>query len=151
MKKAILDREAAKIFGANLNFLMIAKNMTTKELSDATGVTRQSMYNYRTGKALPRVDLAVRFAELLGVDIQALFQGVGAETDQPAWHFADIELPKDGEFVIAWCQGGVSELLRFDSETDLWMSPIPYRCYTKDYVIKWEYSSAELEGSPNAK
>ncbi len=145
------DRETAKIFGANLNFIMFAKDMSTKELSIATGVTRQSIYNYRTGRALPRVDLAVRFAELLGVDIQALFQGVGAETDHSAWHFADIEPPKDGKYVIAWCQGGVSELLRYDSETGLWMSPIPYRCYTKDYVIKWEYAPAELEGSPNAK
>ena len=152
MENQKYDKDTAKIFGANLNYYMIVQSVSNKELAERAGCTRQSLYLYRSGRSLPRVDLAVRLAEELNIDIQSLFQGAGDCADVESWHFAKAELPPDKKWVVAWCEGGVCEILRYDSSVEMWRSPLPFRCYTKEYVIKWQDApNEEPEESDNGR
>lgn len=57
-----------------LEKIMNERNMTAKELAELSNVSSVSISNILTGKASPRVDTLLKFAEVLNVDIRDLFQ-----------------------------------------------------------------------------
>ena len=64
-----------KDIAKNIRNLRMAKNLTQDDLAEKLFVTRQTVSNYETGKSRPDVDMLVRIAEVLGVDIQELIYG----------------------------------------------------------------------------
>lgn len=50
--------------------------MTDKVLASMVGLKRQAVWSYRQGKTVPRVDVAIRIAKILGVDLYDLWEAV---------------------------------------------------------------------------
>ena len=61
--------------GKNIRDLRQARNMTQDDLAERLFVTRQTVSNYETGRTKPDVDMLVRIAEVLEIDINALLYG----------------------------------------------------------------------------
>ena len=62
--------------GKNIRDLRQARNMTQDDLAERLFVTRQTVSNYETGRTKPDVDMLVRIAEVLEIDINALLYGL---------------------------------------------------------------------------
>ena len=56
----------------NLKICRENKNMTTKEVSEKIGVTKQAVYNMEAGKSNPSVDTLMKFAKLYSVSTDYL-------------------------------------------------------------------------------
>lgn len=52
--------------------MMSDLNMSQKELSEKSGITRASICRYLQGKRRPRIDVVVNFAKALGVEPEEL-------------------------------------------------------------------------------
>ena len=50
--------------------------MTQQELADAAGVSRQSVISIETGRYVPSLPLALKFAQIFGCPTDELFQRV---------------------------------------------------------------------------
>ena len=66
-------------FGENLKKARLAAGLTQTELAKRTGVTERSIYNYEKNSRAPKIDVAERFAQVLGVakalaQAQAVFE-----------------------------------------------------------------------------
>lgn len=73
--------DAEKVFADHLNAQMEAQGMTSEQLAQRVGCTRQTIHRYRSGKALPKVDLALRIAEALDIDVGLLLLGIQGPYD----------------------------------------------------------------------
>ncbi len=52
--------------------MMADRNMSQKELSEKSGITRASICRYLQGKRRPRIDVVVNFAKAFGVEPEEL-------------------------------------------------------------------------------
>jgi len=50
------------------------KGWTQEKLAEKSGVTRQTIISIETGKYVPSLELALKFAELFKCDIEDLFK-----------------------------------------------------------------------------
>lgn len=73
--------DAELVFAEHLNSFMETQGMTSEQLAQRVGCTRQTIHRYRSGKALPKVDLALRIAEALDVDVGLLLLGIQGPPD----------------------------------------------------------------------
>ena len=71
-KFADADIKAREQIAANLNALMASRNVTRIELSEAIGITAQSIANYTGGYAVPRLGVLVKIADYFGVSVDYL-------------------------------------------------------------------------------
>ncbi len=61
--------------GKNIRSARVRKKMTQDELAEKLYVTRQTVSNYETGHSRPDVEVLMKIAEILAVDIQELLYG----------------------------------------------------------------------------
>ena len=61
-------------FGENLKKARLAAGLTQTELAKRTGVTERSIYNYEKNSRAPKIDVAERFAQVLGVPAESLLE-----------------------------------------------------------------------------
>lgn len=66
----------AKAIGRNVLRFMGERGMSVLDLSRASGVGRDAIYNYLYGRSEPRAVLLVRLARGLGCDVNDLLEGV---------------------------------------------------------------------------
>ena len=52
--------------------MMLDRDMSQKELSEKSGITRASICRYLQGKRRPRIDVVVNFAKAFGVEPEEL-------------------------------------------------------------------------------
>lgn len=63
-------------FSENLKEAMFCKNITTKALSDATGISVDTINCYlKTKGSLPKIDKAIQLARALDVSVEFLAEG----------------------------------------------------------------------------
>lgn len=65
-------KELNEIVAENLTNLRKSKKMTQQELADQIGYSDKSISKWELGKAIPAVDILVKFANFYGVSIDAL-------------------------------------------------------------------------------
>lgn len=58
--------------GKNIRSIRTDKNMTQDELAEKLFVTRQTVSNYETGRSRPDIDMLLKIAQTLDVDLQEL-------------------------------------------------------------------------------
>ena len=61
-------------FGENLKKARLAAGLTQTELAKRTGVTERSIYNYEKNSRAPKIDVAERFSQVLGVAAESLLE-----------------------------------------------------------------------------
>ncbi len=54
----------------------VERGMTQQELADAAGVSRQSVISIETGRYVPSLPLALKFAQIFGCPTDELFRRV---------------------------------------------------------------------------
>lgn len=75
-------------FGTNLKRIREDRGWTLEEMAEKLGSTKQVLSRYERGERTPKITMAARFAEILGVPLKEL---VGAETPD---EFYNNELKK---------------------------------------------------------
>jgi molybdate-binding protein/DNA-binding XRE family transcriptional regulator len=73
---------AEKNPGARVAAARAGRGLSQSELARAARISRQALFQIEAGGALPRVDTAVRIAQILGTDVESLF-AKEVETDIP--------------------------------------------------------------------
>ena len=68
--------------GKNIRDLRTRKAMTQDELAEKLFVTRQTVSNYETGKSRPDIDMLMKIAEVLEVDIHEVLYGPSPRPDR---------------------------------------------------------------------
>lgn len=68
--------EVAKQFGRNVAEAREWTGLNQTELGERVSVTRQEIGNIECGVRAPRLDLVVRLAEVLGVQVRDLLYGI---------------------------------------------------------------------------
>lgn len=68
--------------GKNIRELRMRRAMTQDELAAALFVTRQTVSNYETGRSRPDVEMLLRIAEVLQIDIHHLLYGPPVREDR---------------------------------------------------------------------
>lgn len=139
-------KTAMQIIGVNINFLMFKKNISSWDLAEKVGLSRQTIHSYRTGKSVPRLDDAVKIAKALDVDIKALLEGIEEDSDPSRWHDMKDDPPQPMRPVLVVGQDGRSNILKFDPEQNLWLTEDPYLVYKADYVVRWYEPVQNAEG-----
>ena len=66
------EREWLKLFGRNLDRLMMAKGYTMRELAEASGVGRRNIWGYINGRNWPSLYNAIQLASALDVSVDDL-------------------------------------------------------------------------------
>lgn len=66
------EREWLKLFGRNLDRLMMAKGYTMRELAEASGVGRRNIWGYINGRNWPSLYTAIQLASALDVSVDDL-------------------------------------------------------------------------------
>ena len=61
--------------GKNIRAARLRRGMTQDELAERLHVSRQTVSNYETGRSRPDVEMLLRAAEQLEVDVQVLLYG----------------------------------------------------------------------------
>ena len=69
------------VFAENLQCLMDEAKINTVQLADILGVSDESISNWRKGKSVPKVDIAVQIAKYFGVSLDALL-GTRLDTER---------------------------------------------------------------------
>lgn len=59
-------------FGLNLKLARTAAGMTQKELAGRLGIAQKQLSRYERGEQAPSVEMAVKIADVLGVDMNTL-------------------------------------------------------------------------------
>jgi len=78
------DKELIKlIFGLKIKYLRNQKELSYKELSDATGIGLSYIHEIEKGKKYPKADKIMKLAGALGVDYDALVSLKSNRTLQP--------------------------------------------------------------------
>ena len=82
--------------GENIRKILKKKNLTQKDLAEATGIARQQIQRYCTGKNLPNPKRLKEIADALEVSIMDLYEAEGVEmTDDEV-----IEMAKERPAII---------------------------------------------------
>lgn len=68
--------------GKNIRDIRTQKNMTQDELAETLFVTRQTVSNYETGKSRPDIDMLMKIAEVLEVDIHEILYSPSVKQDR---------------------------------------------------------------------
>lgn len=69
--------------GKNIKDLRIRKDLTQDALAENLFVTRQTVSNYETGKSRPDIDMLMRIADVLEVDIHVILYGPQPKDRRP--------------------------------------------------------------------
>ncbi len=64
--------ELVTTFAARLKAIRTTAHLTITDLAEAAGLSRQTIYNYESGKGEPTWDVVQKLAEALGVSTEAL-------------------------------------------------------------------------------
>ena len=67
--------------GKNIRSLREGKNLTQDQLAEKLFVTRQTVSNYETGRSRPDIDMLLKIAEVLDVDIHIVLYGPQTDPD----------------------------------------------------------------------
>ena len=62
-------------FGNRLSRLRESSNLTQTDLAKLAGISRQSIYNYESGKIIPKTDIIAKLAKVLKVSVEYLYKG----------------------------------------------------------------------------
>lgn len=68
--------------GKNIKLLRKQKNMTQDELAGRLFVSRQTVSNYENGKSNPDIEMLIKIAEILDVDVNILIFGIPVSPDK---------------------------------------------------------------------
>ena len=60
-------------FAKNLEDLRNKKNISQKKLAEIVGVTQVAISQYETGKSVPKINIAVKLADVFGVTCEELY------------------------------------------------------------------------------
>ena len=60
-------------FAKNLEDLRNQKNISQKKLAEIVGVTQVAISQYETGKSVPKINIAVKLADVFGVTCEELY------------------------------------------------------------------------------
>lgn len=82
--------------GDNIRNILKKKNMTQKDLAEATGIARQQIQRYCTGKNLPNPKRLKEIADALEVSIMDLYEVKGTEMTEDEV----LELAKERPAII---------------------------------------------------
>lgn len=65
--------------GKNIQYFRIKNNLTQEQLSDKLDVSRQTIYKWETGMAIPRGDNIMNLVQLFNITYDQLFYGVSGK------------------------------------------------------------------------
>ena len=68
-------------FGEVLKEIRIKNKWTMEEMATKLGTTKQAISNYESGKRTPKVTVAARFADILGIPLETLIGYENHESD----------------------------------------------------------------------
>lgn len=64
---------SASVIGERIRTLREKRNLTRESFCNEVGITQSSLSMYENGQRIPRDEIKVKIARLLGVSIEALF------------------------------------------------------------------------------
>ena len=79
-------------FGENMRIIRENRGMTLEEMAEYLGTTKQAISRYERGERTPKITLAAKFAEELGISLEEL---VGYEPHDSDPTFEDAALGAD--------------------------------------------------------
>ena len=96
--------------GKNIRTQRTKQGMSQEALAEKLFVSRQTVSNYETGKSYPDIDMLVKIAEELHVEVQVLIYGEAVKKKRPVFDkkylIADIMVNVLLYFItwaIVWC------------------------------------------------
>ena len=105
----------------NLKRIIDKKGVQQRWLAEQVGVTEVSMSRYISGKRIPKAPIAVRMADVLGVDVKELYgwddEHVVGESEQPETHEKRTET--HGVCLDAISRQAAIEVLGVFTQTDV--------------------------------
>lgn len=60
--------------GEKIRLARVSKGITQENLAQRSGLSRNTIVNYETGKRIPRTDDLVKIAKVLDVDVSVFFE-----------------------------------------------------------------------------
>lgn len=97
--------------GKNIRTQRIKQGMSQETLAEKLFVSRQTVSNYETGKSYPDIDMLVKIAEELNVEVQVLIYGEAVKKKSPVFDkrylITDIVVSVLLYFItwiIVWCR-----------------------------------------------
>jgi transcriptional regulator with XRE-family HTH domain len=73
-------------FGKKMREIREDRKWTLEEMAEKLGTTKQALSKYERGERTPKITVAARFAEILGIPLREL---VGAESDEKYTEFGN--------------------------------------------------------------
>ena len=71
-------------FGKKMRAIREERKWTLEEMAEKLGTTKQALSKYERGERTPKITVAAKFAEILGVPLRELVGSDGPETDYNA-------------------------------------------------------------------
>ena len=107
----------------NLKRIIDEKGVSQKWLAEQIGVTEVSMSRYISGERIPKAPIAIRMADILGVEVKELYgwddKHVVGEPEQPETHEERTETHARDLISRQWLMECVNEgWIKFDTEKD---------------------------------
>ena len=84
-------------FGEKIKQIRKENDWTLEEMAAKLGTTKQAISKYERNERTPKVTLAARFAQILGVSLEEL---IGEEGDLPKQKSSEAKVPKTIEAQI---------------------------------------------------
>lgn len=148
------EEKLQKIVSKNLSDLRKSRKLTQQELAEAIGYSDKSISKWELGKAIPTVDILIKFAEFYEVDLNFLVVEHGDKIAKDATHNQKYK----NQVIITVLAGVImilvgaavyinSLLTRSPSEPNLWIiwvATVPAACLAAIiFVIRfWKHSVA---------
>ena len=82
--EATTTKELNKAFGGRLQQMRLQGDMTTAQVAQAIGVSRQALWTWESGQDMPSVVTVVKLANLFGVSLDWLLRGPAIKHTVPA-------------------------------------------------------------------
>lgn len=79
LNEELSKEEKLKAFGKNLEKYRLKKGLSKSKISAMAGIIPQTYYRYANGTQEPGVAIAAKLAEICGVDVQDLFEGMDSK------------------------------------------------------------------------
>ena len=105
----------------NLKRMLAARNMTQKQLAQATGLTEAAISGYIRGERRPRLDTAKIIAEALNVNISDLWNVPRDKLINYDLYISSTMNPRELSLIMAWTN-------QIGFNTCEWLCPIVNKC-----------------------
>lgn len=79
LNEELSKEEKLKAFGKNLEKYRLQKGLSKNKISAMAGIIPQTYYRYANGTQEPGVVIAAKLADIYGVDVQDLFEGMDSK------------------------------------------------------------------------